>query len=98
MWYNTVLNDSILKGTKMGDYKKNPAVPFEIWVPNKIRKRIAMHEKAGSPVWKLIRSLTPTPLRALAVMETLPPKVRGSMWSRFTGRVAKFLKTSGVQK
>ena len=34
----------------MGDYKKNPKVPFEIWVPNKIRKRIAMHEKDKKPV------------------------------------------------
>ena len=86
----------------MGDYKKNPKVPFEIWVPNKIRKRIAMHEKEGSAVWKLIQSLTapPTPLRALASLETPAPKIRGSMWSRFTSRVANILqiKPNGVRE
>lgn len=40
----------------MGDYKKNPETPFEIRVPNKIRKRIAMHEKADSKLWKFIRA------------------------------------------
>jgi len=29
----------------VGDYKKNPIYPFEIKVPNKIRKRITLHEK-----------------------------------------------------
>ena len=81
------------KESKMGDYRKNPKTPFEIWVPNKIRKRIAMHEKEGSAVWKLIReSLMPTPLRALASLKTPTPKVRGSMWSRFTNSVKKFLR------
>ncbi|KKN56268.1 hypothetical protein LCGC14_0574130 [marine sediment metagenome] len=76
----------------MGDYKKNPAVPFEIWVPNKIRKRIAMHEKADSKLWKFIRaSLTPTPLRALALLETPTPKVRGSMWSMLAGGLRNLL-------
>ena len=28
----------------MGDYKKNPKQPYQIKVPNKIRKRIAMHK------------------------------------------------------
>jgi hypothetical protein len=85
----------------MGDYKKNPAVPFEIWVPNKIRKRIALHEKADSKLWKFIRgSLTQTPLRTAASLETPTEKVRGSMWSRFTSRVANILsvKPSGVRK
>ena len=71
----------------MGDFKKNPAVPFEIWVPNKIRKRIAMHEKKGSAVWGLIRRTLASP-----IPETPAPKVRGSLWSRFTNRVKKFLR------
>ena len=37
----------------MGDYRKNPKTPFEIRVPNKIRKRIAMHEK-DSKLWRFI--------------------------------------------
>ena len=74
---------------KMSGFKKNPKVPFEIKVPNKIRKRIAMHEKHKpesvipniiSPLKKIL-SLSPTP----AV-----PK-QGSLWSRFTNRVKKLL-------
>ena len=81
----------------MGDYSKNPAAPFEIWVPNKIRKRITMHEKADSKVWKLIRaSLAPSPLRALASLEIPVQKVRGSMWLRFTGGLRNLL--SGERK
>ena len=75
----------------MSDYKKNPEVPFEIWVPNKIRKRIAMHEKEGSKVWKFIRPSL-APLRALASLETPALKVRGSMWSRFTGGLRNLLR------
>ena len=76
----------------MADFSKNPKAPFEIWVPNKIRKRIVMHETEDSKVWKFIRaSLTPTPLRALASLETPAPKVRGSMWSRFTGGLRNLL-------
>jgi len=85
----------------MSDFSKNPAVPFEIWVPNKIRKRITMHEKVDSKVWKLIRAtLAPSPLRALASLETPVQKVRGSMWSRFTSRVTNILqiKPSGVRE
>lgn len=67
----------------MGGFKKNPDRPFEVSVPNKIRKRIAMHEKHDpepniiSPLIKLFR----------------PPEMpkRGSMWSRFTSRIKKFL-------
>ncbi len=76
----------------MSDFSKNPAVPFEIWVPNKIRKRIAMHEKADSKVWKFIRtSMAPTPLRALALLETPALKVPGSGWSRFVGGLRNLL-------
>ena len=32
----------------MDDFRKNPRKPFEVRVPNKIRKRIAMHEKEDS--------------------------------------------------
>ncbi len=82
----------------MGDYKKNPEQPFEVWVPNKIRKRIAMHEKEDSKVWKLIRTLT-APSKIL-LPKTPAPKIRGSLWSRFTSRVANILqiKPSGVRK
>ena len=85
----------------MSDYTKNPEVPFEIWVPNKIRKRITMHEKADSKVWKLIRAtLAPSPLRALVSSASPDQKARGSMWSRFTSRVANILqiKPSGVRE
>lgn len=29
----------------MADYKKNPKNPYVIKVPNKVRKKITMHEK-----------------------------------------------------
>ena len=29
----------------MGNYKKNPKEPYQVKVPSRIRKRIAMHEK-----------------------------------------------------
>lgn len=29
----------------MGDFKDNPKKPYEVKVPNKIRKRIFMHER-----------------------------------------------------
>ena len=78
----------------MGDYKNNPEVPFEIWVPNKIRKRIAMHGERGLKVGEFIRSFVPP------LLGTPTPKVRGSMWSRFTSRVANILsiKPDGVRK
>ena len=65
----------------MGDFKKNPKKPFEIKVPNKIRKRIAMHERDKPDIHP--RAF---PLRIV------PPKKRDSLWSRFTDRVKKFLK------
>ena len=62
----------------MGDFKKNPEKPFEIRIPNKIRKRIAMHERKIAWLEK--------PYRPVVAQR------RGSMWSRFAGRVKKFLK------
>ena len=43
----------------MADFRNNPKKPFEVWVPNKIRTRIAMHEKKDSKIEKLIRSFVP---------------------------------------
>ena len=73
----------------MGDFSKNPKEPFEVKCPNKIRKRIAMHERVEvsrqrevkSPMEKIL-SLSPT---------SAAPK-RGSMWSRFVNKVKRFLK------
>ena len=70
----------------MGDFRKNPKKPFEVPVPNKIRKRIVMHEKStpklNMPKLKWRKIVGPT---------TPVVKKRGSMWSRFTNRIKKFL-------
>ena len=68
----------------MGDFKKNPRKPFEVKVPNNIRKRIAMHEKedigfSGGITQLLSPRIIPT------------QKKRGSMWSRFATRMNAFL-------
>lgn len=85
----------------MGDFKKNPDEPYEVRCPNKIRKRIAMHERRGSFLEKLkIASGNNAVQRARLFSRTVdvildketPARQRGSMWSRFTGRVKKFLK------
>ena len=74
----------------MGDFGKNPKKPFEVKVPNKIRKRIAMHQKESS---FLDRLEFVTKLRkVLGASPTPVVKKRGSLWSRFTNRVKKFLK------
>ena len=74
----------------MGNFKDNPKEPFEVKVLNKIRKRIAMHEKHTpesnipdliSPLIKLYRQPAGEKVRK-----------RGSMWSRFTDRIKKFLR------
>jgi len=72
----------------MSDFRKNPETPFKIWVPNKIRKHIVMHEKEKLELGFVKPEIYPRarPLR------NAPPKKRGSMWSRFTNRVKKFLK------
>lgn len=75
----------------MGDFKKNPKEPFEIRVPNKIRKRIVMHGKESS---FLDRLESVTKLRKVLRSPPTPVvKKRGSLWSRFTNRVKKFLIT-----
>ena len=80
----------------MGDFKKNPKAPFVVQVPNKIRKRITMHEK-NKP-----ESLIPDLISPLIKLYRQPAgeKKRGSLWSRFTSRVANILqiKPPGVRK
>lgn len=67
----------------MGDFRKNPRKPFEVAVPNKIRKRIAMHEK---------ETVELTPLQSLIMPLIVAAKQRGSLWSRFTGGVKNILR------
>lgn len=67
----------------MGDFKKNPKKPFEVRVPNKIRKRIAMHQKDDTGLGRMESLLMPLVVAA---------KLKGSMWSRFTDRIKKFLR------
>ena len=71
----------------MGDFKKNPKVLFVIQVPNKIRKRIAMHERAEVARQREIKS----PIERLLSLSSKPvAKKRGSLWSRVTKGVANF--------
>lgn len=65
----------------MGNYKHNPKKPEVVPVPNKIRKRIAMHQKDDTGLGKMASLLMPMVVAA---------KQRGSMWSRFTNWVNKF--------
>ena len=81
----------------MGDFKKNPKAPFVIQVPNKIRKRIAMHEKAEVSRQREVKS----PMERLLSLSSKPvAKKHGSLWSRFISRVARILqiKPNGVRK
>lgn len=87
----------------MGDFKKNPKVPFEVPIPNKIRKRIAMHERSKpEPIltWGLPKCSAIKKALAVHKKETKPKQKRGSMWSRFINRIANILqiKPSGVRK
>ena len=76
----------------MSNFKDNPAKPFEVRVPNKIRKRIAMHECRGESGGSDILSIWPASLKKTFSLRTTPTaKKRGSMWSRFTDRIKKFL-------
>ena len=71
----------------MGDFKKNPKAPFVVQVPNKIRKRIAMHETKRDSFFRRLK--TTSPLRKILSLPSKPvAKKRGSLWSRFTSRVA----------
>lgn len=69
----------------MGDFKKNPRKPFEVRVPNKIRKRLAMHEKDAIELGDVGALLIPA-----IVASSL--KKTGSMWSRFTSGVRNIFK------
>ena len=69
----------------MGCYKNNPKRPYEVKCPNKIRKRIAMHEKDDEGLGMLESLVMPA-----LVGTTL--KRRGSLWSRFTGGIANLLR------
>ncbi len=66
--------------------KDNPykQIPVEVKVPNKIRKRIAMHEKEDAGVSFIERLMPPR----TAAMK----KKRGSMWSRFKDRLNTIIK------
>ena len=85
-------------GEIMGDFSKNPKAPFVVPVPNKIRKRIAMHETKRESFFRRLKSTTP--LRKILLPKTPAPKKHGSLWSRFTNRVANILqiKPNGVRK
>ena len=74
----------------MGDFSKNPKAPFVVQVPNKIRKRIAMHETKRESFFRRLKAATP--LRKILSLPSKPvAKKRGSLWSRFTSRVASIL-------
>jgi len=62
----------------MGNFKDNPKEPFEVKVPEKIRKRIAMHEREVAWLKKTY----------------FPPvtRIQDSIWSRFIDRIKKLLK------
>ena len=81
----------------MGDFRMNPKAPFVIQVPNKIRKRITMHETKRD-AW--YRRLKPITAKILSLSSKPVAKKRGSLWSRFTSRVANILqiKPSGDRK
>jgi len=74
----------------MGDFRDNPKKPFEVSVPNKIRKRIAMHERAeihrqreiGSELAKILPPISPS-------VPTI--RKRGSFW-RFVSKIKQILK------
>lgn len=67
----------------MGDFRKNPRKPYEVAVPNKIRKRITMHEKDDDGL---------NPIASLLMPLVVAAKQRGSLWSRFTGGVKNILR------
>ena len=73
----------------MDDFGKNPEKPFKVRVPNKIRKRIAMYERAEVSRQREIKSglekiLSPSSASVI--------RKRGSLWSRFTNRIGKLFK------
>lgn len=76
----------------MGDFRKNPKVPFEVPVPNKIRKRIAMHEVKSLLNNAVQRARLFSRTVDVILGKEAPTRQRGSMWSRFTNRIKKFLR------
>lgn len=65
----------------MSDFRKNPKRPYEVKIPNKIRKRLSMHYTKESSIK---RGRTNTTLRKLLAMPLVPVAgEKGSMWSRF---------------
>lgn len=74
----------------MGNYSKNPEEPFVVKVPNKIRKRIAMHYTEDSFLKKLESATLLRKILALPVGPVVQKK--GSMWSRFANGIKKFWK------
>ena len=88
-----------MKDRKLGDFSKNPKTPFVVQVPNKIRKRIAMHETKKESFLRRLASTTR--LRKILSLSSKPiAKKRGSLWSRFTSKIANILqiKPNGVRK
>lgn len=83
----------------MGDYNKNPKRPFVVCVPNKIRKRIAMHETEGSFLRRMDAATTRL-RKALALRSVPVAQKKGSLWSRFTGGIKNLLqnKSQGDRK
>ncbi len=65
----------------MGKYKNNPKKPFEVAIPNKIRKRFAMHYTISSPVERM-EAATTRLRKALALTKERAAKKKGSIWSR----------------
>ena len=73
----------------MGDFNDNPKKPYEVRCPNKIREHIAMHERAEVSRQREIKSEL---AKILSPSSASVIRERGSLWSRFTNRIKKFLK------
>jgi len=74
----------------MSDFGKNPKKPFEVRVPNSIRKRIVMHHEEPDAGFGAIEALKS--LKLLLSPPSVAPRKRGSMWSRFINGVGNFFK------
>lgn len=76
----------------MGNFKDNPRKPFEVRVPNKIRKKIDMHESDASAFRRVEFTKSLTRLEKIAALPPVPVvKKRGSLWSRFSSGVKNFM-------
>ena len=77
----------------MGNFKKNPRRPFKVRVPNKIRKKIDMHESDSTFLNRMELLKAVTRLEKIAALPIVPvAKKRGSLWSRFSEGVKVFIK------